>query len=291
VSASGGTVYLRGETWTINYTVDGRRVREAIGGSKKLAEMVLKKRVTDAIENRWFNKRNVGLTPFSEFADTYIARHVSLLKAANTENVRALFWKREFGNRPIGQITSGELQDWQARKRQTNKPATVNRMMCRLRHMFNKAVEWEVLDESPMRRIKFLRENNARLRYLSLEECQKLLDSCIVPHMRAIATIALHTGMSVVRFSIFAAVTSIWPLDTWSLETRRTVSHATSRWTRRCVICSRAIYPRRATLMYSRAPPEAVAIPSRKPFATPGPARACLICTFTTYGIRSHRSS
>jgi integrase len=195
VSASSGTVYLRGETWTINYTVDGRRIREAIGGSKKLAEVVLKKRVTEAIENRWFSKRNVGLTPFSEFADTYISRHVSLLKAAKTEKVRALFWKREFGNRPIGQITAAELQDWQARKHQTNKPATVNRMMCRLRHMFNKAVEWELLDESPMRRIKFLRENNARLRYLSLEECQKLLSACIAPHMRAIATIALHTGM------------------------------------------------------------------------------------------------
>jgi hypothetical protein len=49
-----------GKTWTINYAVDGRRVREAIGGSKKLADMVLKKRATDAIENRWFNKRNVG---------------------------------------------------------------------------------------------------------------------------------------------------------------------------------------------------------------------------------------
>jgi len=195
VSASSGTVYLRGNTWTINYTVDGRRVREAIGGSKKLAEMVLKKRVTDAIENRWFHKRNIGLTPFAEFADTYINRHLSLLKAVKTEKDRALFWKREFGNRPIGQITAGEIQDWQARKRQTNKPATVNRMLSRLRHMFNKAVEWELLDESPMRRIKFLRENNARLRYLSVEECQKLLDACIVPHMRAIATLALHTGM------------------------------------------------------------------------------------------------
>ena len=33
------------------------------------------------------------------------------------------------------------------------------------------AVEWELLDESPMRRIRFLRENNVRLRYLSIDEC------------------------------------------------------------------------------------------------------------------------
>jgi integrase len=195
VSTSSGTIYLRGKTWTINYTVEGRRVRESIGPSKRLAEMVLKKRVTEAIENRWFDKRNVGNTPFAEFAELYIQRHISLLKSLRTERARVLFWKREFGNRPIGQITRAELQDWQTRKRQTNKPATVNRIMCRLRNMFNKAVEWELLDESPMERLKFLPENNARLRYLSMEECERLLAACLTPHMRAIATLALHTGM------------------------------------------------------------------------------------------------
>jgi integrase len=159
------------------------------------AEMVLKKRVTEAIENRWFDKRNVGVVPFSEFAETYINRHVALLKSPKTERVRVLFWKREFGNRPIGQLTRAELQDWQARKRQTNKPATVNRIMCRLRNMFNKAVEWELLDESPMERLKFLPENNARLRYLSMDDCDKLLQACIAPHMRFMVMLALHTGM------------------------------------------------------------------------------------------------
>jgi integrase len=195
MEVSRGSIYLRGKTWTINYTVGGRRVREAIGASRKLAEMVLKKRVTEAIENRWFDKRNVGTTPFSELADIYIGRHVALLKSPKTERVRVLFWKREFGNRPIGQITRAELQDWQARKRQTNKPATVNRIMCRLRNMFNKAVEWELLDQSPMERLKFLPENNARLRYLSIEECNELLDACITPNIRGMVTLALHTGM------------------------------------------------------------------------------------------------
>ena len=195
MQVSHGSVYLRGKTWTVNYAVAGRRVREAVGSSKKLAEMVLKKRVTEAIENRWFDKRTVGNTPFSEFADTYISRHITLLKAPKTESVRVLFWKREFGNRPIGQITRAELQDWQARKRQTNKPATVNRIMCRLRNMFNKAVEWELLDANPMERLKFLPENNARLRYLSIEECDRLLAACLTPHMLAMATLALHTGM------------------------------------------------------------------------------------------------
>jgi integrase len=195
MEVSRGTVYLRGGTWTIGYTVGGRRVREAIGSNRQMAEQILKKRIVEAIEDRHFDKRNTGRIPFSEFADTYMDRCISILKSTKTERIRVLFWKRIFGNRPIGQITTAELQDWQAQKRATNKPATVNHMMSRLRHMFNRAIEWELLDESPMRRIKFLRENNARLRYLSIEECGRLLDGCGVAHMRGIITVALHTGM------------------------------------------------------------------------------------------------
>ena len=67
--------------------------------------------------------------------------------------------------------------------------------MARLRRLFNLAVEWELLHESPMAGMKFLRENNARTRYLSLEEWCRLIASCIAPHIRAIVTLALHSGM------------------------------------------------------------------------------------------------
>ena len=179
----------------INYTVDHRRVRESIGTNRQMAEAILKKRIVEAIEGRHFNVRNEGRIPFSEFATTYINRCISVLKSVKTERNRVNFWIREFGNRPIGQITHAELQDWQARKRQVNKPATVNRIMSRLRHMLNMAVQWQVLDQSPMRRLKFLKENNARLRYLSLGECDRLIAACLAPHLRAIVTVALHTGM------------------------------------------------------------------------------------------------
>src|SRR6266550_4960737 len=47
----------------------------------------------------------------------------------------------------------------------------------------------------PDARMKFLRENNARTRYLSVDECHLLIDSCMAPHIRSIVTVALHTGM------------------------------------------------------------------------------------------------
>jgi integrase len=61
--------------------------------------------------------------------------------------------------------------------------------------MFRRAVEWELLEKSPMEGLKFLRENNARTRYLTIEECERLIDACIAPHVRAVVITALHTGM------------------------------------------------------------------------------------------------
>jgi hypothetical protein len=117
VQVSRGTVYLRGKTWTIGYTVGGRRVREAIGTNRQMAEAVLKKRIVQALEGRHFDVRNEGRIPFSEFATIYAERCISVLKSAKTERDRVQFWVREFGSRPIGQISRAELQDWQARKR------------------------------------------------------------------------------------------------------------------------------------------------------------------------------
>ena len=66
------------------------------------------------------------------------------------------------------------------------KPATVNRHLATLKHMFAKAVEWELLDEDTLKRVrhaKQLQENNRRLRYLSREECQEVIEACR-PHLR-----------------------------------------------------------------------------------------------------------
>ena len=80
---------------------------------------------------------------------------------------------------------------------QGNKPATINRHVATLKHMFTKAVEWEMVEEDVLKRlrkVKLLKENNRRLRYLSKEKCQALLKECD-SHVRPIVTVALNTGM------------------------------------------------------------------------------------------------
>jgi len=54
-----------------------------------------------------------------------------------------------------------------------------------------------LLDEDTLKRVrraKQLQENNRRLRYLSREDCQELIEACR-PHIRPIVVTALNTGM------------------------------------------------------------------------------------------------
>ena len=191
-----GTIYKRGNSWCVGFTVNGRRVRETVGPNKKIAQKVLSLRMTQVLENRYFPpNRQVGRMPFNEFVQMYLERVVSLMKSIRTERNRVKRWVKDLGMRPIGQITRAEIESWRREKMSRCKPATINRDLSRLRHMLNIAVEWELLEESPMQGMKFLRENNARTRYLSVGECHRLIDSCMAPHIRAIVTVALHTGM------------------------------------------------------------------------------------------------
>ncbi|MBZ0157382.1 MAG: site-specific integrase [Alphaproteobacteria bacterium] len=78
-----------------------------------------------------------------------------------------------------------------------NKPATINRLLATIKHMFHKGYQWEMCTEETLKRVrqvKLLEENNRRLRYLSREECAALISKC-KGTTRDIVITALNTGM------------------------------------------------------------------------------------------------
>ena len=103
-----------------------------------------------------------------------------------------------FGNFPLRQFNTMLIEQYQTeRLNKGNKPATVNRLLATLSHMFSKAVDWDMVEEETLKRIrkvKLLEENNRRLRYLSKEECQALISNCEA-HLRPIVITALNSGM------------------------------------------------------------------------------------------------
>jgi integrase len=85
-----------------------------------------------------------------------------------------------FGHYQLRLFTSKLLEQHQTeRMKKGNKPATVNRHLATIKHMFTKAVDWDMVEGETLkriRRVKLLEENNRR-------------------HLRPIVVIALNTGM------------------------------------------------------------------------------------------------
>jgi integrase len=74
------------------------------------------------------------------------------------------------------------------------KPATVNREVALLKHMFNLAIQWEYTLDNPTRGVKLLREDNIVERILSPEEEERLLAGAH-PGLKPVLITALNTGM------------------------------------------------------------------------------------------------
>jgi integrase len=83
-----------------------------------------------------------------------------------------------------------------AKPKRERSNASVNRELSTLRHIFSKAKEWEMMERSPFEKARalFLKENNKRLRFLSVEEADSLLSYCEGVVYWIVKT-ALSTGM------------------------------------------------------------------------------------------------
>jgi integrase len=192
-------VYKRGNVWWVCYkSLTGKIIRQTTETSS----------YDDAIE--FLNKRKAEIRIGKEPQSKKITQHqfgelaVEYLKFC--ERQRSFQSKRimigqlnnAFKDFPLRYFNSLMLEKFQTdRLQRGNKPATVNRLVACLKHMFSKAVEWEMVEEESLKRVrkvKLLQENNSRLRFLSREECQNLINACD-QHIRPIVIIALNTGM------------------------------------------------------------------------------------------------
>ena len=135
---------------------------------------------------------------FSELLEEYLQwsevhKRPSSYKRDQTAARRLL---REFGQTSISAITQKMVEDFQSQRAQEVKPATVNRSMETLSHLFTKAIDWGYVQINPTQRVKQLETPPGRIRYLSLEERDRLLVEC-APNLMlyAVVVTALETGM------------------------------------------------------------------------------------------------
>jgi integrase len=200
-------VFKKQGVYWIDYYVNGHRKRERIGPDKRLAETVLRKRKVEIAEGRFLERKRPITTMFNELAQAYLtySRENKRSWERDERSVKAL--AEVLGGKWLTEITPATIERYKAgrlasisRHGRRLRPATVNRELACLKHMFNVArkglieLKGGVPRENPVSAVPFLDEQNVRDRVLTPEEFQRMVDAAPV-YLKPVLICACHTGM------------------------------------------------------------------------------------------------
>jgi integrase len=189
-----GVFEKKGAFW-IEYYLSGRRKRERIGFSKTLAQKVYMKRKIEIAEGKFLDVKKEVRVKLFDLIEDYLKLHAAnkrSYKSGFQNSIRTI--KDYFGNIYLHEITVKQIEAFKANRSKVVKPATVNRALACLKSMFNRAIDWHMTEENPVRKVKLFKENNQRVRYLEKEELKRLLEHSS-PRLAAIIKFAVNTGM------------------------------------------------------------------------------------------------
>jgi site-specific recombinase XerD len=83
-----------------------------------------------------------------------------------------------FGDTPLAEITTWQIEKWKAESGERLNPVTVNRRLTVIKHIFKKAVEWDLVKSNPATSVKRFTVTSERTRFLTQGEIQALLGEC-----------------------------------------------------------------------------------------------------------------
>lgn len=204
-------IYKRGNKYWIRYAgLDGRTVYESSGSDKfRDAEELYIKRKKAIKDGKEPEIKKIVNHGFKELSDKYKQWIQGRHRSASSKEYRIEQLIDHFGDIPLRRFNTLMVEQYQTdlinkeryvkSRKETKKyqPASINKNISLLKAMFKKAVDWNMVEEEVLKRVrrcKQLQENNRRLRYLDNKQCQDLINSC-EPHLKPIVITALNTGM------------------------------------------------------------------------------------------------
>jgi integrase len=197
-------IFPRCGSYYIDFYADGKRVRECVGRvSRRKALNALSVRQAEVVQGKYKFRNKIPNPTFEEFSTAFLefSKAHKSLRTAEADQTRMKHLLPFFGRYRLDQITPFLVEKYIHERRQaiTRRklpvgPATINRELCVLKHLFNKAIEWSQTERNPVRGIRFLKEPPLVERILSEDEEERLLcASCL--HLRIAILIALNTGL------------------------------------------------------------------------------------------------
>jgi integrase len=186
-------LYQRGRIWYADYYAHGERLQESTGtANRREAEKFLALRISEVQRGVFVKPVN---TTLPELGERYI-EYAKLHKRSWKRDVQMLGnLQAFFGPAKLRDITPLQVEEYQRERVKEVSPATSNREMALLKHMFNMAERWgQHQGTNPVRLVKFLPEDNLRVETVSEAEEQRLLLAS-PPYLRDMIRFAINTGL------------------------------------------------------------------------------------------------
>lgn len=138
-------------------------------------------------EGRYFKTAEAKRHTLGKTIDRYVS--TILPRKPRTEKAQLpqlTWWKSNLGDYMLADVTPAligiyrdKLSQSLTRRGKQPTPATINRYLAVLSHVFSVATrEWGLCEENPLRKVSKMREPRGRVRFLSDEERDKLLQAC-----------------------------------------------------------------------------------------------------------------
>jgi len=174
----------RGDVYYIDYRINGKRYRKIIGKSKKIAELALKDIEVKIAKNEigFIDKAYLIKKLFNDFIEYSKVNHspgTFQRYKEITENFQSFLNETQPDITKLSHLNAPLFEKYKSYRKDKIKSITINHEIRVLRTIFNMGIKWEYLQSNPTKDVPFIKINNDKVpRFLSLEECEKLLKMC-----------------------------------------------------------------------------------------------------------------
>ncbi|MFM2322145.1 MAG: site specific recombinase [Pseudomonadota bacterium] len=161
---------------------------------------------TSLREGRHFKTTEAKRHTLAQTIDRYTQKILSTqFKKKRNQLTQLHWWKETLCAYTLAEVTPAllaeqrdKLLEEETKRKKLRTPATVNRYLAALSHVFTVAIkEWQWIEENPLLKITKPKEPRGRVRFLSDEERQHLLDICKTSEntiLYMVVVMALSTG-------------------------------------------------------------------------------------------------
>ena len=197
------SVFQRGETWYYKFIIKGRIYYKAVpeATSREDAEKAEIRVKSDLLQGKYDLAEDVGEMLLNELINKFVEyAKVNRISWERSDSHMVNTIKDFFKSKKLREITPFLVEKYRlARKSKERANSTINKEVRLLRRIFNMAIDngWANTNPCSSKKIKPLREENKKERFLLPDEEERLLAACVgqVAYLRPIIITALQTGI------------------------------------------------------------------------------------------------